>query len=108
MILEFQSAIVIPALYTVYNFVWDCAFTVEKRIKYTKIMERYFILEIPWPRALYSKPRNMKFIDPGSIICIGIINTTLILYYIDKSYFCLIQVKFLDCIQSKAEVKIQK
>ena len=71
-------------------------------------MERYFILEIPWPRAPYSKPRNIKFIDPGSITCIGVINTTLILYYIDKSYFCLIQVKFLDCIQSKAEVKIQK
>ena len=82
--------------------------SVEKRIKYTKFMERYFILEIPWPRAPYSKSRNMKFIDPGSIICIGIINTTLILYYIDKSYFCIIQGKFLDCIQSRAEAKIQK
>ena len=50
----------------------------------------------------------MKFIDPGSIICIGIINTTLILYYIDKSYFCLIQGKCLDGIQSRAEVKSQK
>ena len=46
----------------------------------------------------------MKFIDPGSIICIGFINTTLILYYIDKSDFCLIQGKCLNGIQSRAEV----